>query len=149
VAQRLYYPVLAYLQYCEVNFDAAELSLSLADDAVREAIEVHDFLIPLADSGVDFSIQRIRMARRRRRWSEMRREIEILQDKIDDRMPLYALESGKGIYFSVLNDFYRSLPASTEDLEALRHLLDGGRRAGYADQIVQSLYAIPGFVIPY
>lgn len=149
VAQRLYFPVLAYLEYCDGDFEAAELSLSRADVAVSAAIGLHSFLLPLADSCLDFGIQRVRIARRRGRWREMRQRTEMVWAIMEDRLPLCTLGDGRHIGFSALDEFYRSLSLTTEDLEDLGHLLDHGQRMRYAERIIQSLYAIPAFVIPY
>lgn len=149
VAQRLYFPVLAYLEYCEGDFEAAERSLSQADSAVSAAIELHSFLLPLADSCLDFGIQRVRIARRRGLWLEMQQRTEVVWAMMEDRLPLCTLTDGRGIGFSALDEFYRSLPLKAEELEHLGHLLDHAQRLRYAERIVQNLYAIPAFVIPY
>jgi hypothetical protein len=149
VLERHYYPVLAYYHYCAENFDEAERLLALSESAVQEILEAEPFLLPFADSCLDFAFQRVRIARNRRWWTEMQWHLSIVQGMMEDRLPLCRLRNETAVHLSTLRTFYGSLPLGATERASLSNLLDPESCSRTFHRITAEICVLPGFVIPY
>lgn len=149
VMDRWYHGVRAYHLYCIEDYDAAAGEMMAAHDAVARAISHAPSLVPLANHCHEFRLHRARIARNRRRWAEMREHIDAVRAMMEDRGPLCHLADGTGVYYATLVQFYDALPRVSEDERRhLADLCDAGQRLRLFQRFVQSLYTLPGFVIP-
>jgi hypothetical protein len=150
VLGRWYYGALAYYRYCLDDFTGAEEALDLAHEEVRQAIELRRFLVPFAEHCYDFSVQRIRIVRNQRRWSEMWRLIEIARQAGSGERPYCVLSDGTDINLVAVQEFYSRLrPFNPEEQTALQIVFDTNLRARALRRSLAEIYALPGFVIPY
>lgn len=150
VLDRWYHGTAAYYFYCIEEFDRAERFMALAHDSVVEAISSADFLIMLAVHCQEFCLHQARIARNRRRWSDMRNHVEHARAMMLDRAPLCELRDGRPIFFSTLDRFFHSLkPLSPEERESIAGLVDERSRILLFDRFVRRLYSLPGFAISY
>lgn len=150
VMKRFYWAALAYYHYCVDDIDLAEQHLERAHQAVVSAIEAAPFLLPLALHAHEFRLQHARVARYRRRWSEMRERLQEVRAMLEDRIPLCTLSDGRPVYFSTVVDFLRAIPSlDPEEIESLRFFLDAEYRHECIDLSLMSLYVLPGVVIHY
>lgn len=148
--QRWYFGLLAYYRYSLADFDGAERALDQAHEAVTKGIELRRFLVPLAYHCSDFAIQRIRVARSRRRWQEMRRHAELVRAMMAGQAPLCVLGDGTPISMATVTGFYAALaPLSDEERRGLEGLLDPDLRVGLTERFIADIYLLPGMVIPY
>ena len=148
--QRWYYGALAYNHYCREEFEMAEHVLDRAHAAVRDAIDAQRFLIPFARDCFDFTFQRCRISRFRRRWQELRQRLEITCDVVEGRRPYCVLHDGTRLDLAAVRHFYDSLPALTvEERASLRPLYDEDLRRQRFLREVHVLYAFSGLVVPY
>lgn len=148
--QRWYYGALAYNHYCREDFEAAERVLDQAHAAVRDAIDAQRFLIPFARDCFDFTFQRCRISRSRRRWQELHHRLEITCDVVEGRRPYCVLRDGTLLDLAAVRRFYDSLPALTaEERESLRPVYDEDLRRQRFLREVHVLYAFSGLVVPY
>ena len=147
---RWYHGALAYLHYALDDFDAAHRSLDDARDAIASAIAHRAELLPLGPHCFDLRLQKARVARRQRRWPEMRGHLEVLLGMFQGEQPYCTLDDGRAIDLGSLREYLRPIPESREDAFVCRTLLgprENQRRffIGFA----APLYNLPGFVIPY
>jgi hypothetical protein len=149
VLERMYHPVLAYYHYCAEDFDAAEEALEAACEALRKAILMSWFLVPLADSFIDFTFQRARIARNRRRWSELRCHLQTVHDMMHDRLPFCRLADGTAIDLTALRRFYGSIPLSDEDLASVSYVLEDEVLESMFELTAADIYCQIGLLIPY
>jgi hypothetical protein len=148
VMKRFFWATLAYYHYCIDDLDRAEQTLDLAHQAVVSAIEAAPCLLPLALHCHEFRLQHARIARRRRRWSEMREHLQTVRAMLEDRIPLCILSDGRPIYLSALTGSLRSIPSlDLEEIESLRFFLDEEHRRECIGASLMSLYVLPGVVI--
>lgn len=149
VLGRWYYGALAYYHYCRDDFIRAEEALDLAHEEVRQAIEFRRFLMPFAQHCYDFSVQRIRIVRNQRRWSEMWRLIEIARQAGSGERPYCVLSDGTDINLSTVQEFYSALkPFDQKEQDALRIVFDANLRVRALRRSLAEVFALPGFVIP-
>ncbi|HYU32694.1 MAG TPA: hypothetical protein VEW48_11070 [Thermoanaerobaculia bacterium] len=150
VMRRWYWAALAYLHYCRDDFELASQALVRAHDAVRAAVEAAEPLLPLAPHCHEFRIQHARIARSRRRWSEMWSHIEIARRMLEDREPLCLRSDGVPVHFADLARHYGRLSAyAGDDRKALAGLLTARYRLRYFELHVHWVYTPAGFTIPY
>jgi hypothetical protein len=150
VMKRFFWAALAYYHYCVDDAALAEQNLERADQAVVSAVEAAPFLLPLALHAHEFRLQHARVARYRRRWSEMRERLQEVRAMLEDRIPLSVLSDGTPVYFSTIVTFLNAIPSlDAEEIESLRFFLDGTYRRDCIDLIFMSLYVQPGVVIHY
>ena len=150
VIQRFFWATLAYYHYCIGELERAEQALDQAHQAIVSAIESAPFLLPLAIHSHEFRLQHARVARRRRRWRDMKERLQEVRAMLEDRLPLCTLSDGRTIYLSTVADFHRALPAlDAEELASLRFFLDEEHRRQSIDSFLMSLYVLPGVVIQY
>lgn len=150
VLRRWYFASSAFNGYCRKRFESAEEDLLLAHRAVEEAIELRGFLLPLAYDCFDFRLQRIRIARNRGRWREMKEFVRLAREVMADQLPLCTLSDGTAIRFSTLGEFYASVPGLEEEEKAAIHdLLDTSARLRHYDHFIRGVYASCGPLIPY
>jgi hypothetical protein len=150
VMKRFFWATLAYYHYCVGDLDRAERTLDLAQQAVVSAIEAAPFLLPLALHCHEFRLQHARVARRRRRWSEMREHLQAVRAMLENRIPLCTLSDSRPVYLSALTESLRSIPSlDLEEIESLRFFLDEEHRHECIGASLMSLYVLPDVVIPY
>jgi hypothetical protein len=150
VLGRWFYGALAYYHYCRESFSEAEEALDLAHEEVRQAIDRRRFLVPFAQHCYDFSIQRIRIVRNQKRWTEMRRMIELARQAGVGECPYCTLSDGTKVDLFAVQEFYSTLkPFSPEEEAAVQLVFDEQLRERSFRRSLAEVYALPGFVIPY
>jgi hypothetical protein len=150
VLGRFYFGVLAYAGFCREDFQLAGGALQEALDSIRKALETEEFLIPFAALTTDMLLKRAQVARAQCLWHEMAHALAALADIARDHQPLCVLSGGRSIFHSTIGDFLARLPRPLQAAErATPYLSDATLRVGQIENLAQSLYALPGFVIPY
>jgi len=150
VLGRWYFGAIAYYYYCIEDYAQANAALDAAHTAVQHAIETQSFLVPFAAHCHDFWIQRIRIERNRRRWSDMWRLIEVARQIEVGERPYCVLSDGTPIDIAAIQDFYSSLaPFTEEERTSLLPVLDDTLRLRIFRVTLAEIFAMPGFVIPY
>jgi hypothetical protein len=150
VLGRFYFGVLAYAGFCGEDYQLAGGALQEALDSIRQAIETEDFLVPFAALTTDMLLKRAQVARAQCLWREMASAIADLGAVAKDRQPLCVLSGGRPIFHSTIGDFLARLPPSLPAAErAASYLSNAAMRMSQLETQAQSLYALPGFVIPY
>ena len=150
VLGRHYHGVRAYGLYCLEDFGRARQELLSAEEAVREAIEIDRYLLPLASDCHEFHLHHARLARNQRRWSEMHEQIALVRGMVTDQVPLCRLRDGSPVSYSTIRVYYHPRsPIPEEAQHVARPFLDTELRCRLFEQFVVGLYSIPGIVIPY
>ena len=150
VLGRHYHGVRAYGFYCVEDFDRAQQELLSAEEAVRGAIELDRYLLPLASDCHEFHLHHARIARNQQQWSEMHEQIALVRAMVTDQVPLCRLRDGSPVSYSTIRVYYASRsPLPEEAQRAARPFLDPELRCRLFEQFVTALYSIPGIVIPY
>ena len=149
VLDRIYNPVLAYYYYCIEDYDAAEEALEVAGRALRRAIMLRPFLVPLADSFIDFTFQRARIARNRQRWVETRNYLRKVDGMIQGDLPFCRLSDGTEIDLAVLRHFYSLLPLVEEDRALASYVFDNSILRSVFKKTEAEIYCQIGLLIPY
>jgi hypothetical protein len=148
--RRFEYAARAYAEYMVGDLESAKASLTKADLEISRIISLHEFLVPLAMHCTDFIIQRARIARRERRWAEVKEQISILERIFADCHPYCILDSGRPILLSDLREFLASLPLDEEQRTLARLFLGEdspvGERVGQLEELI---FSFPDLVIPY
>jgi hypothetical protein len=149
ILNRHHLPVLAYYCYCKEDFGRAENLLDRALEHTRRAIDGQRFLLPLAESAIEFQTQRVRIAREERKWEEMRRRLDVLEGELRDQIPLFTLDDGTIIKVRELKSYYERLDLSDDERGRLVYILDDTYRSRTAERIRDKMFCLPGFVIGY
>jgi hypothetical protein len=149
VLERIYNPVLAYYYYCIEDLDAAEEALEVAGGALQRAILLRPFLVPLADSFIDFTFQRARIARNRQRWVETRNYLSKVDGMIQGKLPFCRLSDGTEIDLAVLRHFYSLLPLAEEDRLLANYVFDDNILRSVLEKTEAEIYCQIGLLIPY
>lgn len=149
IHHRWYYGARAYCFYCMLDFVRAESDLGRAEASVVEAIERDRFLLPAAQECPDFPHQRIRIARNRRRWDEMARQIDIERGMMCGERPLCVLSSGEAVRYDDLRPYFAALPLDAEERSYAESFLDAELRCAAFERSARGLYALGHLVIPY
>jgi len=144
-----YHSALAYQHYLSEEFELAERNLAAAHDAARKAMELCDFLLPLAYVCSELAFQKIRIARNRRRWAEMAAQIDAVRRMLEDRDPLCTLSGGRAVYTSSLAEFCHRACTTAEQEAMVGRMFSTGRQLEGFELFVHRVYVLPGFVIPY
>jgi hypothetical protein len=149
VLERHYHTVAAFCHYRHEEHAAAWESLEIAGRVVREAIAEHDFLFMLAESFVDFSIQKARVARALRNWPLMWRELWRARSIAANEWPLCVLRDGRAVYVATLCSRLSRLGLDANEMQAWRELVDDELRCGIVERLIREVYTLPGFEIDY
>lgn len=149
VLDRIYYPVLAYYHYCVEDYDAAEEALETAGNALRRGILLRRFLMPLADSFIDFTFQRARIARSRHRWVDLQHHLALVGGMTEGRIPFCRLCDGTPIDLAALRSFYLSMPLTDEDRESASYVLQDGILQSIFETTAMEICCQIGLLIPY
>jgi len=150
VLGRWYYGMAAYYFYCIEDYPGAEEALDRGHEEVRQAIEHKPFLLPYAMECYDFWLQRIRIARSRRSWSEMWRRVEITRRITTGELPCCELSDGTTIDVKGVQAFYSAFEALTDqERQPLRRVLDEDGWKRHFHSKLSEICILPGFVIPY
>jgi hypothetical protein len=147
---RYFFAAKAYLQYLSDNLEASRRSLDQAGEEIATAIELDRFLLPLAIHCTDFVIQKARIARRERKWIDVKRYIDCLEEMAFGERPFCILHTGEPIRLGDLERFFDSLPLDEKQRRNAHLFLRGDlpteeRTARLSERI----YTIPDMVIPY
>jgi hypothetical protein len=150
VMGRWYHGVAAYYFYRIGEFGKADEAMCLAHDAVAQAISESEFLLMLSVHCQEFCLHQARIARNRGQWAEMDSHIAQARAMMKDEQPLCAVADGSPVFFSTLENFFRSLePLSPEEQQAIRGLTDKQERQRLFDRFVRRLVRLPEFAISY
>jgi hypothetical protein len=152
LASRWYYSVLAYHQYRLEQFSESMKSLDLAQSSVRMAVERCKFLLPFLSSIEEFQIQRARISREQRQWETMAGYVDHAQSLVMEHIPICIFSDGQVATFDMIREFYESIPQLSDQersSDIFRYVMDVGFRLQKFNNLVQHLYILPGFVIPY
>jgi hypothetical protein len=149
VLQVWYHSALAYWHYLSEELELAESNLAAAHDAARKAMELCDFLLPLAYVCSELAFQRIRIARNGRQWIEMAAQIDAVRGILEGRRPLCTLSAGRAVYTSSLAEFCRRACTTTEEQALVGRMFRADLQLEGFDLFVHRIYVLPGFVIPY
>jgi hypothetical protein len=144
-----YHSALAYRHYLGEEFELAESNLTAAHDAARKAMELCDFLLPLAYVCSELAFQKIRIARNRRRWGEMAAQIDAVRGMLEGRHPLCTLGADRAVYISSLAEFCLRACTTTEEQALVGEMFRADLQLEGFDLFVHRIYVLPGFVIPY
>ncbi len=149
VMERQFYPIKAFYHYLIEDYEGARRLLDRAQDSMAQAIGKRRFLIPMADCALDFGLQRIRIARNLRAWKEMKQLAQAVRDMIAGQRPFLILDDGTSIDYDAMIAFYASLPLSAEDRASIAQYDGNENRQRYFSSMIDSIFVLPGFVIPY
>ncbi|HEY0015540.1 MAG TPA: hypothetical protein VGC13_04450 [Longimicrobium sp.] len=150
VLERWYYGVLGYYFYCIDRSDEAEDAMVQAHRAVTAAIGTRLFLLPLANHCHEFRLHRARIARNRLRWEQMQVHVEEARAMMAGVVPFCVLNDGSPVRIAEVCAFYAAIPSLTDaERDSLAGLLNDEVRLRGFEQFVNSMYRVPGFVIPY
>lgn len=149
VLDRIYHPVLAYYYYCIEDYDAAEQALEAAGSALRRAILLRRFLLPLVDGFIDLTFQRARIARNRQRWVEARDCLRKVDGMIQGELPFCRLSDGTAIDLAGLRHFYNLLPLAEEDRMMASYVFDDNILRSVFEKTEAEIYCQIGLLIPY
>jgi hypothetical protein len=149
VLEHLFFGVVAYAHYCDDDFDGAVGFVDLAEKSLTMALESQACLVPLAARFLDFGFQRIRIARNRQHWTDMRNGVQEVRGMLEDRVPLCILKESGPVFLCSLIDFYRSADLGNEELQFIDAFFGYDKRMADFEKSVFKLYALAGPVIPY
>lgn len=149
VLTHLFYGVLAYAHYCDEDFDGSLRCVGRAEESLAEALDGHAFLVPLSARFLDFGFQRIRIARNRQRWSDMKECVERARGMLEDRIPLCVLGEGNPVFLRTLIAFYHSIELEDRDRQFIDGFFEEKKRMADFEKAVHKIYALSGPVIPY
>jgi hypothetical protein len=145
VLDRYRHGIEGYYFYCRGEFDAAERSMRAAHDAVARALGEAGWLLLLAVHCQEFCMHRARIARNRRRWSEMQSCISQARAMMSDRLPLCETEDGRKIWWSGFEPFFAAqAPLSDEEARVADTLLNPQERERLFDQFVREMLRSSG-----
>lgn len=149
--RRQYWSETAFLRYLEGQLEAAGVCVDLAEKEMRMVLELDQFLLPLAFNFIDFLLQRARLARRANRHQDAMRFLEHLEDIFADRQPICTLCSGREIHVSDVREFFDTIVGLSQEerREAYQHLEGREPLSVRMARFEESIFHLPGFVIPY
>jgi hypothetical protein len=150
VTGRFYHGTLAYYHYCVEDYSRADSTLDDALSSLSAAIELQPFLMAIAPVGTDIPLKQAQVSRARRDWDEMRYRVGIVRDILADRRPLCVLGNETPVYHWTIADRYfdGSRPPEGQN-SSVRYLRDTNIRGTVFATLVQGLYYLPGWLIPY
>lgn len=141
--------VMAYLHYMSHDFELAEQALRTAEASVRDSIAAEPILMPLAAHCADLRTQGARLARRRRRWSDMHDRLSQARGMYLGTVPFCELPDGTPITAGAILEHLVGLPMGSEEKGILTELFDPvGADAAYV-RFERHMYVLPGLVTAY
>jgi len=146
---RWYQGALSYYWYCTEDFPQAIESLARGSASLVSAITRQRVLVSLANHLIEFELHFARIARNRRRWSEMAGHVEAARAMIQGQIPLCRLAPDVAVHISDVCFYFESIDLDGEERDSIADLLDERARLRAFDRFVARLYALPTFVIPY
>lgn len=146
--ERWYYGALGFHFYSQRAFDEADDSMRRAHTAVIRTVDRSRCLTGLAYDCFELELHRARIARDRFRWDEMRERAATSAAMRDGTRPLCVLSDGTPIAIADVRRFYRTLPLTDEDREALGRIMDE-QSTGAPERFVHRMFRLTGFVIEY
>jgi hypothetical protein len=149
IVRRYYYAVIAYYHYSSGNLEAAWSSLDRAEQAIRCAVGTHPYLVAVAESCIELTIQRARIAREMRDWKLMWSYLWKARDMAANRVPLCTTLTGQEVYYSTISERLSPLGLTDQEAYAWREVVDIDERQSYVDRLIRGVYTLPGFVIDY
>lgn len=150
VLGRFYAGTVAYYHYCRGDLARAAAALDEAQAHLVAAVDAERALLPALPLSADIPLQKARIARRQRHWSEMRRHLRQLCDVQAGRRPLCVLSDGKEVTYELLGRLYGDRSRfSREQQRAIADLIDLDQRLAWANRRVQDLFAPRELLIGY
>jgi hypothetical protein len=145
-----FYGTLAYYLYCIEDYRGAEEALDRKHDEIQQAIESKRYLLPYAMECYDVCLQRTRVARNQRLWSEVEQRLEIARQVFAGERPFCLLSDRTAVDLAAIRGFYLGLgPLTERERRPLGWILDETERSRHLRSFFAEVYAPPGFIIPY
>lgn len=141
--------VRAYLHYSGQDFELAEEALRTAELSVRDSIVAEPLLVPLAAHCADLRTQSARLARRRRRWAEMKDRLREARGMYTGEVPFCELPDGTSITSEGLLGHLIGLPMEQHYKDVLVELFDRDGADHAYEQFERHMYVLPGMVSSY
>jgi len=151
VLRRLHHGISAYQFYCVEDFDRATDGLHRADTAIREAVSLDRFLLPLTHDCPELQLHHARIARNTGRFQAMCARVAVVREMVSGRRPLCALTDGTEVDYALLASHCEPLSGYSVGAEAaVRGFAFGdvGLRCRALERFLLQLYVLPGFVVP-
>lgn len=148
VLGRFYHGQKAYYEYLLGNLDEAEREMDEAAASIRDALETHGFLLPVAPLIVDIPLQKARIARRERDWPLMARRLEEMLAMEMEAQPLCVLSDGREIGYPTLRGFFAGMEMEPARRVGVDRVLNRDDRLREFRRLTTRLYALPGLVTP-
>jgi hypothetical protein len=140
VLNRYYYGILAYYSYCIEDYELAAQQLTMAGNAIEEAVSEDSCLLLLAFDCQEFCFHHARITHKQCRWNERQEWINLARAMALNEEPLCKTHSGQSIYFSTFDGFLASLgPFNAEEQDYALDFTDVGRRINFINNFEQRL----------
>ena len=141
--------VMAYLHYMSQDFELAEEALKTAELSVRDSIVAEPILVSLAAHCADLRTQSARLARRRRRWTDMHHRLEEARGMYVGTVPFCELPDGTAITTETLLEHLVGLPMAPEKKDIIAELFDPTGADAALVRFERHMYVLPGLVTAY
>jgi len=146
---RWYLGVAGYGHYAREEYDQADDCMRRAVERLGDALAQHGFLVPMADDAFELILHRARIARNRRRWSEMWAHLDHAAALREERRPYATLPCGTPLVTSTLAGWFDALPVPAEAQPLAPHLQDPAERRRNTQGSLRGILRLSGFAIPY
>lgn len=144
------YAARAYGFYLKSDLDSAKRDLQLAFESLRNLLDFHSFLCPLAMGFTDFLVQRARIARRQNRWKEAQECLDQLRGIYRGSVAFCTLESGRQVWIDDIRQLGRALDLEEKERDWFKRLIsDNIDIEILVDSIETTVFTLPDQVIPY
>lgn|GEM_PF-5291672 len=140
VLGRFYHGAVSYLHYLNEDFPQAIRHVTVAHQAITEAVREAPHLLPFAAVSLDIPLKKARLFRAQAAWEVMDRELRALQGMIAGELPLCTDRDGSAVTLATIHRAVADAKAGPRHAQTLRFLSDPRWRAGLHDAYVQRLY---------
>lgn len=151
VLRRLFHGISAYRFYCVEDYARATDGLLRADAAIREAVSLDRFLLPLTHDCPELQGHHARIARNMGRFGDMRARIATVRAMVSGTRPLCTLADGTEVDYAELARHCEPLATYSSGADAAVRgfaFSDTALRRKALERFLLQLYVLPGFVIP-
>jgi hypothetical protein len=148
---RWYHSVLAYYFYCRGQFLRASAEMDRAEDTVKKAVALSQFLLPMLSICEESLIQKARIDRQQNKWDSMKRHLCKAEQMSRNQLPLCYIHE-RPVMEADITDYFLQLDSLSEqerDCSYIRSAVDPVYRQQLSNTVLASIYLVPGFVIPY
>jgi hypothetical protein len=146
---RWYLGVAGYAHYAREEHDQADACMRLAMERLGHAVAEHPFLMTMADDAFELVLHRARIARNRRRWSEMWEHLETGAALREDRRPYAVRPDGQPVMLSTLREWFAALPVPAEAQPLVPHLQDPAELRRNTQGSLRGILRLSGFAIQH